>query len=602
MDTWMQTYLELYNNLKFLFNILSMNSLLPEGLPEHFFQKANEAEGLDKTGFTSMYCLEKEWLSFVDMHQISLKTILDDSESYKVFINQSEAIKLQFIHPSYLCEKDGFYNSLKQTLVYLSTKQPVIGEITLDDALQLRYDALSEFSKLKVKRFASGDKATGSIRFLSEMNVFTDMSSLLQYVANLNDSISLNLIRDKISRPYFVVTLKDGQNITVLYDDHGGNPSTTSFPYHWLLSNELSDGSSTVQLTSFPFDKLLWISLIFELTRQNYEHQHIELPLSFTTRMAVNKTALVATSSIFLPALPQGDIFPEITLEDVHYSNFKVDGFTQPVGLNWIEDYFKSYVPIEALNFIDEKSDCFKLDEMDLNLKKNPEPYKENGIVLSDPYIELSHLTFADFGSHEELLQQRLRLARSNYIKIINYHAKKYMVSESGSTKTWIVEQLKDVETQKNIFDQINQLISLFDINDRIINKVEDIDDGIDFGRNIFIGHMRHKGVSNLYGNRKVFVMGGDENKCFLTSSASSYGVVFNIDHYSELERLFNIKNEELPHLLQNYDFGIESKNDIVPDNIYTVSSNNQLPLNSGISIVIPLSKRSIASLQKSIT
>lgn len=595
----MPTYSELYENLKFLLNLISMSPLLPEGFSEEFYQKAQEAEALDATGFTSLYCLEKEWVSFVDNHKISLKTILEDSESYSAFINQSEAVNLQFIHPSYLCGKDGFHTSLTHTLVYLSVNQQVIGEVTVDDALQLRYNALSEFSKLNVKCFASGEKATGPIQYIAELKVFEDMSSLLHHVAVLPDSISLNLIRDKISRPYFVVALKDGQNITVLYDDHGGNPSTTSFPYLWLLSNALNDDSSSVQLTSLPFDKLLWVSLIFELTRQNYVYQQVELPLNFTARMAVNKTALVSASSIFLPAIPQGDIFPEITLEDVHYSNFKGDGFVQPVGLNWIEDYFKSFVPIEALNFIDEKSDCFKLDEMDLNLKKNPEPYKENGIVLSDPYIELSHLTLSDFGSHEELLQHRLRLARSNYVKIINHHAKNYIVKESGNAKKWIIDQLKDEVVQNNIFEQVTALMNLFDINDRIINKAPERGDRDGFANNMFVGHMRHKGVSNLYGNRKTFVMGGDENKCFLTGSASSYGIVFNIDHHTELERLFNIKNTALPHLLQNYDFGVESKSDIVPDNIYKVSFQNQLPLNSGISIVIPLSKRSITSLQK---
>lgn len=598
----MPTYLDLYKNLKFLLNLISMSPLHPEGFSEKFYKKSQEAEALDSTGFTSLYCLEKEWVSFVDNHKIGLKTILEDSESYSAFLNQCEAVNLQFIHPSYLCGKDGFHTSLTQTLVYLSVKQQVIGEVTVDDALQLRYNALSEFSKLKVKRFASGEKATGPIQYITEMNVFLDMSSLLHHVAALPNSISMNLVRDKISRPYFVVVLKDGQNITALYDGRGDKPSTTSFPYFWLLQNELNDDSTSVQLTSLPFDKLLWVSLIFELTRQNYFYQHVELPLSFTARMAVNKAALVSSSSIFLPAIPQGDIFPEITLDDVHYSNFKMDGFVQPVGLNWIEDYFKSYVPIEALNFIDEKSDCFKLDEMDLNLKKNPEPYKENGIILSEPYIELSHLTFADFGSHEELLQQRLRLARSNYVKIINYHAKNYMIKESGSAKKWITELLKDEKIQKNIFDQVIPLMGLFDINDRIVNKAPDVCDGFDLARNMFVGHMRHQGVSNLYGNRKVFVMGGNQSKCVLTGSASSYGVVFNIDHHSELERLFNIKNEALPHLLQNYNFTVESKSDIVPDNVYTVSYNNQLPLNTGISIVIPLSKRSIASLQKSIT
>lgn len=62
-----------------------------------------------------------------------------------------------------------------------------------------------------------------------------------------------------------------------------------------------------MQLTDLSFDKLLWVSLIFELSLQNHVYRHNDLPLSFTTRMACNKNYLVGAYSIFLSAIPSGE-------------------------------------------------------------------------------------------------------------------------------------------------------------------------------------------------------------------------------------------------------------------------------------------------------
>lgn len=595
----MPSYSDVYNNISFLLNLITLSEFSQQDSTFNFFDEAIAAELLDSTKFTSIYCLENAWLQFTRNNKLTLQEVLGKSDSYKCFIKQCELINTLFNDVDYLSGKHAFHSNLTQTLGRLCANHSILGEVTVDDALKLRYEALTEFSNLKPVRFSSGTKSSQPLRYIGAMNVFSDISSLLFHLSNAADSISINLIRDRISPPYFAVCIKDSENITVLHDERTKQGSLSSFPYNWIIQNKLSANEDIMQLTDLSFDKLLWVSLIFELSLQNHVYRHNDLPLSFTTRMACNKNYLVGASSIFLSAIPSGEVFSQLTLSDVHYTKFNIEGFNQPFSRNWIEDRFKHLVPIEALNFIDEKSDVFKLDETDQTIKKNPESYSEGGIVFSDPFVTLTHLNYSDFGSLEELQNHRLKVARSNYVKIINYYSMKFINSESSASKAWILETLRNDEVKKNIFKVATDLLNIFDICDRTIIKSSTHQHVNELEEIIFVGHMRHKGVSDLYGNRKVFFLGGDEHKCALNQTASSYGIVFNINHHTELEKLLGVENSFLPELLQNYDFNCSIESDLIPTNIYTIKSANHFPLTYGISIVIPLSKRGLSILQK---
>jgi hypothetical protein len=349
----------------------------------------------------------------------------------------------------------------------------------------LRRDAMRSAEKLEANQFFHGEPA-GSERFIYSTKVweFWNIPSLVRAMQaeGLRGQRGLNLclVRDpeEALHSFFVITVVNGESLTLLTDrDKAAHPAQKSmsrrpdrelqrraekhwFPYDLLELAVTEDqkqlyakartalvpiNAEAVKLTDF--SELhpacaIWLALVFELLRERYLKENMQLPsLSYTTEMLRRPNLLAATRGEIIEAGRYKPLVVEpYTRADVTAESTAGQWVCPPVGHNeWLIERYGDQVPAEAFNIIGEE-ELRQLPESSAMAprEKMRRPFFSQATGL----CELRSMDPLDFGTAEDIESNRLWTARYNQCRVVEHLALKEYEETRSQTRRWINRRL----------------------------------------------------------------------------------------------------------------------------------------------------------------
>ncbi len=432
-------------------------------------QALKEAFELDTSEITATLLLRHFLRTYATDNTVPLSMLLDEPEVLNAKINKIKRLNEILTREDVEDQVEAFSAAILRGLEHykMQDREDVLKVVGSPENLGiLRRDALRSMSQLKVDQFFDGEGEKPETRpvYHGMVHQWWNINSMLEAAFSSPSGVSLNLIRDPNNyHSFFAFMIKNGRNIFVLSDvpqfthpmqghmsrrpdrEMGERIARNWFPYDLLNVAYDEDGrmffaeSASKSLVPHqgaalpvkPISALepleaVWTIMMFDLIVDRFWKKGFKAPsLSYTGEMVkVQDKLLQAAYKAGLPALNYQPINVEaLTVEDV-FNAKETDGVgKQPFNSNrWMEERYKDRVADSVINAIaspekrlllDTKGDGSSLTEMDgsevAKLGYFDKQRLENNRDLIRP------LDATAFGSREQLLKDRMFMARYNY-------------------------------------------------------------------------------------------------------------------------------------------------------------------------------------------
>lgn len=354
----------------------------------------NDARSLDPSGTTAILLLRGLFEAYVQERWFSAHAMLFAPGEVEVPLSGMRAFHALITQTP--CEEAAaeFREAVRAAAGHYGYDLERLGKHLVDEwALgELRLGAARSLEALTVHQFSQGAPDPRAPQYNREIFEFTNINSFVGALHQQRVSgLTLALIRDSQDarggyKAFFVLGLRNGENITVLTDhDEGVHPEYHNmtrrperqleararchwFPYRLLDQDPVKRPRKKTALV--PMDaraipiavvselepsEFVWLTLLFGLITEKYGGAFRTEALTYTGEMVVEPYALIGTSSALVasgqyPPLVLPRLTPETTTCEA--ADTKI-----PVGHNaWMEDRYRHRVPEILLNVIGDRA------------------------------------------------------------------------------------------------------------------------------------------------------------------------------------------------------------------------------------------------------
>jgi len=372
--------------------------------------------------------------------------------------------------------------------------------------------------------------------------------------------------------------------------------------------------------------ELVWISMMFDLIVDKFWRSGYKAPqLSYTAEMLKSQDVLIEHAKasklpvlkyvpVGLPGLLKADVAADAVTDDevgkkCHEPN------------RWMEERYGNCVPDEALNLLAAPEHTFALDAKTGEISTTSTRFQQLTDWQQDDElgnrIALAKLDATTFGSREQIEADRKFIARVNFAKHVDELAAAEFNERKDEVKAWYAERVKA---------NASTLLSWCG------HDALWVDEGLQATFTHFtgsVGGVRSREVNNNAGapthttrqflrrlsmeestweqryNAAGVVLGGhgrgSKLLCHLNGTVASYWVGIYPANPAELALVAGCSVEELPDVLQHWNLLLRYTGNSILSRVDPMIWKAHNPwLKLKLSVLIPLSKRAVAQIDKS--
>ena len=223
------------------------------------FEQLKRGLELDSSGITSFLLLENEPRRVLEDTIIDAENIVENLEILELFRKDFMKLQAHLNNHEMGRVKTDYYNHLFDGLRYYRKKELSKEEfnqlVNNENIAELRFNALDYLDKLKVEQFSQGDLQEKRAKYHNPILGFWSINSLVDFVSKQQDAgVALYAVIDRMSYDnYFVLGIKNGQNITML-SDRPKSPTGLGGQMHRRFPER--SFANRVQKGYFPYDLL----------------------------------------------------------------------------------------------------------------------------------------------------------------------------------------------------------------------------------------------------------------------------------------------------------------------------------------------------------
>ena len=628
-------------------------------------ESIREALELDETNITGFLMLGYFADLFIEQVNFPLTDLLNNRPKVEAFVHKTERLKAILNDKLMLQDLAHFQLTTRQAVRHYRADTDEVMAIIEDrhDISILRRDALKSMKCLKVDYFTQGLPEAEGVRpvFNTEVYQFFNMNSLLQSLCNMPSGVSLNLIRTPDDyQSYFVFAIRNGGHLVTLSDiapqvhplsnsmsrrpdkalDKRANQNW--FPYNlmglkydaeqgtlWVEKQDFGNALIPLNQTAFPLSainqlqpqEIIWITLMFELIVERFWRRPVEAPhLSYTGEMVKVQDALIKhAGQSSLPVVQyQGISAHPLTVTEVAYPNSdKKKAFGEQGGSHndWLVDRYQHQINPTVLNLLNHGDVTAVLTKLDdegaaptvLPTDEHERNVRHGGINRPKHYTYHS-LDPAAFGSEENLLHDRLFLARMNLATEIQRLADIEYEARKDEVKAWFLERvhqnldvLLSLASQDKVWLQAEGEFN----QDQFTTQSRHGHEGVRYQISELVDYeeYRAKGRTTVHSNSisTGYLPKVDRYGCIRTGAASSYFLRIEPQTAADLAMMAGVTVAEMPDVLQHWTATLPYVGNSILDRIDPVAWELECPwiTNCRFNVSIWLSKRGLAAVRK---
>jgi hypothetical protein len=447
----------------------------------------NAARTLDVSGATAILLLRGLFEAYVRERWFGAHALLFESGKVEATLAGMRAFHALITGPA--CEEAvlEFREAVRVAAVHYGYDLGKLKKCLTDERVlgELRLAAVRSLDKLDVHQFAQGTPDPNPLQYNREIFEFSNINS---FVAALHgqwvSGITLALVRDGNAergdfKSFFVLGLRNGENITVLTDhDEGVHPEYHNmtrrperqlaeraqchwFPYRLLDQDPVKRARRRTALVvrdarAVPVDEVaeleppefIWLTLLFGLVAERYGGAFRTGELSYTGEMIVEPHALFGSTLALVVAgqyaplvLPR--LSPETTTREAADTRI-------PVGHNaWMEERYRHRVPEVLLNVVGERmalTVCKQVARQlpgEIDARRLPSARRQPNVLISwgpdHRKTELSPTALDPtyFGTRAQIERNRAWSARMNMMQAIQKFAVDDFVRKHALVLCW---------------------------------------------------------------------------------------------------------------------------------------------------------------------
>ena len=625
-----------------------------------------EAFEIDTSEITATLLLRHFLNVFIADREYTLKTLIETPDVVGNDVARTRRLIALLNRPEVAEQTEMFMQAVRNGLMhYGADKREDVAKLIdkVETLGLLRRDALRSMQKLKVDQFFDGQPEDDGTKPLYHPMVhqWWNINSMLEAAFHMPSGVSLNLIRDHNNyHSFFCFLIKNGHNIFVLSDapqwTHPLQPSQSRrpdremderisrnwFPYEVMNITTDEDGrlafaaSKSTDLVlhqeeALPVKpiselapaELVWTLMMFDLIIDRFWKKGFKAPaLSYTGEMVrVQDKLELAAYKAGLPAIGYQPInVGPVTVREVSEAT-EADGIgKQSSSRNkWLEERYRNKVSEASLNAVaspdkivfieDGRVDERKKTEVNaLDYFKKEEFNKKANVIQS--------LDATTFGTRENLLANRMFIARVNYVRqiaaladqeyqdthkeVLKWYTtavqrnRAMILQMAGCGLIWIDETNVKSRSYSN---RTGPVVALG------MSKFANID-GLpitmrSLTRLVPVKTRRFSDQS-LYGTVNVEKYNEYTGReCVFTQNKPSYGVVLSPANAFEVALLAGVKVDQLPDVLQHYDLSERYIGNHLLDRLDPMDWALKDPWQKlDLQVGVPVSKRGLSKLQ----
>lgn len=527
------------------------------------YEQLNEAQLLDPTGLTTAMLLRSmvEW--WTKEVTYSANDLLNNTSQVQTEIAKMREVITILEQPEVKEPTDEFLANLEA-----ATKHYELGTLLQDpfEIAYLRRDALKAIQKLQAHQFLRGKASEQPLEYSKNIYQFWNINSLIHEVARSTSAVILTLIRDANAyHSYFVFTIKNGENLSVLTDKPDwAHPQQKNmvrrpdrrfekraFNYHFpyaLMDFDMDEDGIHIpeqeglvrynteaiilgNISQVPPNSAIWLTMMLALINDRYWKQNYPAKqLSYTAEMAAcpkQITNVTATTQLIVQKKLN---LPQITAKDVQTDALIKQWEREPTRENeWMIQRYT--VPNQVLNIIGKPKDIKIAAKKDLS-------------------VQLLGLDPTEFGTRSKLLGDAKWVARYNQAVVLSNLAKEEYDKTHQQVFEWFE---KHVIANK---ESLVQAIAKGDFTTIAQVKKSNFDYTKEVEKNVLkLWYSPNKQIST-YGRRAVWLGARDDRWyrycCVTNLKASIFGrIIPNVPQ--ALAKLANCAVADLPFGLQKY-------------------------------------------------
>jgi hypothetical protein len=618
-------------------------------------QSMANANKLDPEGTTAYLLLECFLRYYLEQKTFTAAEIMKDYAANSAYLKQAEELFSVVQSERALELASAFRSKVIEGVThYGADREDVLELINDPDALPfLRRDALRSIEQLNPFQFLQGEAGTGPAQVIEHVYIAWNINDLLIALRDMPVSgVSVVLLRDPANpdRSYFCFAMRNGGTVTLFTDKsrpaypgqegvlagRGGRGAGRTFmkreaqnyfPYQLIKTSvdeegelvfdketaPVAAGKSVVPLMpikDLPAHQVIWLTMMLSLISEKFWKQDWKAEaLSYTGAMVREKSLLVEDHSGAQLPVAQG--YTPITLEDV-----KVEDLTRTamdpqldrasVGVNhWLEERYRNAVPHEVIN-------QWHIDEDTTVMLTSPKPKKDHqkpigteigpGLVRIDSSknlaswerpsgYELQGFSATDFGTEQQLREDRLFIARSNMARYIQRSADEEYIKRKAEVEKWYLKAVR-----KNLPALLDRIAA------KSIARKEDPKSLFD--RYLTLDEVKGTSWDNVYYTHNWiaddYYPHSHKWTCIITGAASTYRAMFSPKNAEDLALLCGCEVNGLPDVLQNWVWekpytGNNLLNRVDPMDSYVDDPWMKFP----VEVNVFLSKRGLAQVEK---
>lgn len=467
-----------------------------------------EALELDDTNITGFLMLGYFTDQFMKTTSFTIPELINEGPRVEDFLARSQRL-LTILKDKEMLEELAHFQLVTRQAVrhYKADTDDVMALIDNHyDMAFLRRDALKSMQNLRVDHFLEGEAMDESVRpaYHRDVYQFWNINSLLRAVCSSPSGVSLNLVRTPDNyQSYFVFAIRNGGHVVTLSDvpkhahplaqyfsrrperDFSRRMNQNWFPYHlmdikydeemttlWFAQQE-TNGLVPLNQQAFPLSALselqapevIWITLMFELIVERFWRQPVApQQLSYTGDMIRVENALIETATAAgLPVVQyEGLSVKELTVDEViNISEEHMAALGSKGGNHndWMVQRYQHKVNQETVNLMatGAVTAFITSGNEDAPQEMSREDARRNSPSIMDKTqrYEIHHMDTASFGTKEQLVADRLFIARHNMAQEIERHAQNEFDATKDQIIAWYKSRLE--ENMERLYDLASQ-------------------------------------------------------------------------------------------------------------------------------------------------
>lgn len=623
-----------------------------------------EAFEIDTSEITATLLLRHFLRTFMANREYSLQDLIEASGTVEADVNKTKRLIEILNRPEVAEHTKRFMEAIKVGLQHYGVEEREDVTKLVENAESLgilRRDALRSIQKLKVDQFFDGQSEEIGTKpvYHPMVHQWWNINSMLEAAFHMPSGVSLNLIRDHNNyHSFFCFLIKNGHNIFVLSDapqwTHPLQPNQSRRPdremderisKHWFpysvmnltvdedgrLNFAKSDSKALVlhqeealpikPISELPPGELVWTLMMFDLIVDRFWKKGFKAhALSYTGEMVLVQDKLeLAAYKAGLPTIGYQPInVAPLTVQEVAEAT-EADGIGRKgeQRLKWLEERFRHRISDELLNAIASPD---KLVFIEGDGKVNERPSTEVEALdyfkkreFQNRTKKLQSLDATSFGNRDNLLGNRMFIARVNYIEQIDRLAREEYEKRKADVLKWYTTAVQRnravimkmagcgliwVKDNNGIGGRIGPQVRLG------MSKFKDIEGLPNAIRSLTMlvpAKKNRQSDQSMLGT--VNVAPYDEyagRECVITHTKPSYGVIFSPTNAFELALLAGVKVSQLPDVLQHYEISTPYTGNHLLDRIDPLEWALKNPWQDlNLQVSVPLSKRGLAKIVK---